>query len=229
MSAPDAPISALTSFAPRRNMRDEIIEKLRGAVITGELRPGVVYSAPGLAEQFGVSATPVREAMIDLAKEGLVETLRNKGFRVREPSEQELDNLAEIRLLIEAPTVRQVAEAGIDPQTSTELRTLAQGIEKAAAEHDFIAYITIDTEFHCRLLSLAGNRELVETVRALRARSRLYGVRPLAEQGRLIPSAHEHMELLDLIERGAAAEAEALIRRHIGHVRGIWANRCEQS
>ncbi|WP_225727892.1 MULTISPECIES: GntR family transcriptional regulator [unclassified Nocardia] len=223
MSATDTPVSMLTSFLPRRNMRDEIIEKLRGAVITGELRPGVVYSAPGLAEQFGVSPTPVREAMIDLAKEGLFETLRNKGFRVREPSDQELDNLAEIRLLIEAPTVRKVAEAGIPGPILAELRALADGIEKAAIELDFITYISIDTEFHCRLLGLAGNNELVETVRSLRARSRLYGVRPLAEQGKLIPSAHEHVEVLDLIERGDAAGAEELIRRHIGHVRGIWA------
>jgi DNA-binding GntR family transcriptional regulator len=223
MSATDTPVSTLTSFLPRKSMRDEIIEKLRGAIITGELRPDVVYSAPGLAEQFGVSATPVREAMIDLAKEGLVETVRNKGFRIREPSEQELDNLVEVRLLIEVPTVRKVADAGIDPQQLAELRTLALGIEKAATEHDFITYISIDTEFHCRLLSLAGNNELVETVRSLRSRSRLYGVRPLAERGELIHSAHEHVEILNLIEQGAAESAEQLIRRHIGHVRGIWA------
>jgi DNA-binding GntR family transcriptional regulator len=64
------------------SLREQVSHALRAALIAGELRPGVVYSAPVLAAGFGVSATPVREAMLDLAKEGLVEVVRNKGFRV---------------------------------------------------------------------------------------------------------------------------------------------------
>jgi DNA-binding GntR family transcriptional regulator len=223
MTAKDGAALALPAFRPRRNMREEIIETLRGAVISGELRPGVVYSAPSLAEQFGVSATPVREAMLDLVKEGLVETVRNKGFRITELSEQELDNLTELRALIEIPTVRRIAETGAASSVIARLRTLAAGIEDAAVRHDFIAHVTIDMEFHLTLLGLARNGHLVETVRSLRARSRIYGLKALAERDQLIPSSHEHAELLDLIEARDADGAEELMRRHIGHVRGIWA------
>lgn len=214
---------ALPALGARRNLREEITETLRAAVISGELRPGVVYSAPSLAAQFGVSATPVREAMLDLAGEGLVDIVRNKGFRVTELSEKDLDDLSELRALIEVPTVRRIAAAGVDPAVLAQLRPLAAEIEAAAARGDLIAHVTADLEFHLRLLALAGNAHLVETVRSLRARSRIYGIRSLADRGALVPSAHEHAELLDLLAAGDADGAERLMRHHIGHVRGIWA------
>ncbi|PVE04156.1 GntR family transcriptional regulator [Streptomyces scopuliridis] len=213
----------LPSFSRRRNLREEIIETLRGAVISGQLRPGVVYSAPSLAEQFGVSSTPVREAMLDLAREGLVDIVRNKGFRVTELSDADLDDITHLRALIEIPTVRRIAEAGVDPAVIERLRPLATAIEDAARRQDLIAHVTIDMEFHLTLLGLTGNTYLVETVRSLRSRSRIYGLKILAEHDELIPSSHEHSELLDLIKEGDADGAEQLMRRHIGHVRGIWA------
>ncbi|MEU6644683.1 GntR family transcriptional regulator [Saccharomonospora sp. NPDC046836] len=214
---------ALPPLSGRRNLREEITETLRAAVISGELEPGVVYSAPSLATRFGVSATPVREAMLDLAKEGLIDTVRNKGFRITEPSEKDLDDLSTLRALIEVPTVRAIAEAGVDPAVIEALRPLAAGIEEAAASGDLIAHVATDMEFHLRLLSLAGNPHLVEIVRSLRARSRIYGLRALAASGQLVASAHEHAELLDLIAARDAAGAEQLMERHIRHVRGIWA------
>jgi DNA-binding GntR family transcriptional regulator len=214
---------SLPALGTRRNLREEIKETLRAAVISGELRPGVVYSAPSLAGQFGVSATPVREAMLDLANEGLVDIVRNKGFRVTELSEEDLDELCELRALIEVPTVRRIAVDGVPRHVLDELRPLAMEIEAAAARGDLIAHVTADMEFHLLLLAQAGNRHLVETVRSLRARSRIYGLRALADRGELVPSAHEHAELLDLLAAGDAAGAEQLMRRHIGHVRGIWA------
>jgi DNA-binding GntR family transcriptional regulator len=213
----------LPSFGTRANLRDEIIQTLRAAVISGELRPGVIYSAPSLAAQFGVSATPVREAMLDLAKEGLIDTVRNKGFRVTELSEKDLDDLSELRALIEVPTVRRITEAGVPPAVIEELRPLATAIEVAATSGDLITHVAADMQFHLKLLALAGNPHLVETVRSLRARSRIYGLRSLADRGELVPSSHEHAELLDLIAAGDAAGAETLMDRHIRHVRGIWA------
>lgn len=224
MSVTDRPsVPSLPSLRERLNLREELTETLRGAVISGELRPGVVYSAPSLAEQFGVSATPVREAMLDLVREGLVETLRNKGFRVTDLSDKELDDLTALRALIEIPTVAEIARHGVARADIDRLRPLAAGIEDAARRGDLVAHVTIDMEFHLGLLSLAGNPYLVDTVRSLRSRSRIYGLRSLAERDQLVPSSHEHSELLDLVEAGDAAGAEELMRRHIGHVRGIWA------
>ncbi|MFF4964406.1 GntR family transcriptional regulator [Streptomyces sp. NPDC001037] len=205
------------------HLRDQVANALRAALIAGELRPGVIYSAPALATELGVSATPVREAMLDLAREGLVEAVRNKGFRVTEMTEQDLDEFTDIRTLIEVPTVGRVAETATIEQLET-LRPLAEQIVVAAQEHDVIKYLEADHRFHLELLALAGNHHLVEVVADLRKRSRLFGLASLNEADRLIASAQEHVELVDLMVAGQIKEAEDCMRRHLAHVRTLWAD-----
>ncbi|GIH77057.1 GntR family transcriptional regulator [Planobispora longispora] len=225
--APSAPDRLdLPVVGERQSLREQVAHALRAALITGEMRPGVVYSAPVLAAQFGVSATPVREAMLDLTKEGLVEAVRNKGFRVTELSERDLDELTEIRQLVEVPTVARLADAS-RAESFEELRPLAERIVEAAEEGDLLAYVDADIRFHVGLLALAGNGHLVEVVRDLRNRARLYGLAPLHERGALTDSAREHLDLLGLLRAGDAGGAERLMRQHIRHVRGIWASRPE--
>lgn len=216
----------LPSFGDRPSLRTRVTEALRAALIAGEMRPGEVYSAPVLAQRFGVSATPVREAMLDLVRQGLVETVRNKGFRVRELSEQDLEEVTQLRELLEIPTVARVAELA-GPERLAALRPLAAAIVHAAEQGDLIGYLEADRVFHLELLGLAGNRRLVGLVDDLRARARLYGLQALAERGALADSAAEHERLLDLLTAGDAEGAADLMRRHIGHVRGSWAGHPE--
>lgn len=206
----------------RENLRDSVANALRAAVISGELKPGEVYSAPTLGARFGVSATPVREAMLDLVREGLVISLRNKGFRVTEVSDNDLDNLASLRQLIEPPTIRDVVPV-IPVSDFPRLRALAEDIVVAAEAGDLIAYIEADRVFHVTMLAYSGNQKLVDVVSDLRSQTRLLGLTPLVESGRLVQSAAEHHELMDLVEARDADGAEQLMRRHIGHVRGLWA------
>jgi DNA-binding GntR family transcriptional regulator len=207
----------------RASLRERIARSLRAALVSGSMAPGVTYSVPTLAERFGVSATPVREAMLDLAKEGLVAAVPNKGFRVVEVSDSELDELTELRALVEVPTVCRLA-GRLAPDDLDRLRELARRIQEHAEAGELIAYVDADRRFHLELLALAGNRQLVELVDRLRARTRLYGLGRLAAEGQLTRSAGEHVELLDaLAGDGSGAEVEWLMTRHIRHVRGIWA------
>ncbi|MCX5203587.1 GntR family transcriptional regulator [Streptomyces sp. NBC_00237] len=206
----------------QERLRDQVANALRAALIAGELRPGSVYSAPGLAADFGVSATPVREAMLDLAREGLVEPVRNKGFRITEVSERDLDQYTEIRALIEVPVVGRITRTATREELEA-LRPVALEIVASARKHDLIGYLEADRRFHLTLLGLAGNERLVETVGDLRKRSRLYGLTRLDERNELLPSAEEHLELLDLMLTGDAEAAEACMERHLGHVRSLWA------
>jgi DNA-binding GntR family transcriptional regulator len=186
------------------------------------MEPGTVYSAPMLGAKFGVSATPVREAMLDLVKEGLVISLPNKGFRVTEMSDDDLDNVTKLRLLIEPPTVRDVVPL-IPAADIPGLRALAEDIVIAAEAGNLIDYIEADRVFHVTLLAYSGNPRLVDVVSDLRSQTRLLGLTPLVESGRLGQSAAEHHDLVDLVEARDAAGAEQLMLRHIGHVRGLWA------
>ncbi|MFF7989458.1 GntR family transcriptional regulator [Kitasatospora xanthocidica] len=221
-----ADLKPRTLISVQERLRDQVAHALRAALISGELRPGVVYSAPALAADFGVSATPVREAMLDLAREGLVEAVRNKGFRVTELTERDLDDYTEIRALIEVPTVGRVTRTATEEQLE-RLRPQAEAIVAAARKHDLIGYLEADRQFHLDLLGLAGNARLVDVVGDLRKRSRLYGLNRLDERGELVSSAEEHLELLDLMIAGDADAAEACMTRHLSHVRSLWAGQEE--
>jgi DNA-binding GntR family transcriptional regulator len=226
MQSGDTAALDLPVFEEREIIRTRVATALRAALVAGEMRPGMLYSAPTLAARFGVSATPVREAMLDLAKEGLVETVRNKGFRVTELSERDLDEITAIRALIEVPTVADVArrcDAEMAAQVE-KLRPLAREIVSKADTGDLISYVEADRQFHLRLLAFAGNTHLVDVVGELRARSRLYGLRHLASAGRLHASAAEHEQLVDLVLARDPDRAGELMRQHIAHVRGTWAS-----
>ena len=215
---PEPPgILNLPAVAERRSLREQVTHALRAALVVGELRPGTVYSAPVLAAEFGVSATPVREAMLDLAKEGLVETVRNKGFRVVAVTEQDLDDFTELRALIEVPATLQVAR-GAGRAELEPLRPLARETVAAARAGDLTGCAEADRRFHLALLSLTGNRHLVHTVGELRKRSRLFGLAALLESGRLLASAEEHERLLNLI---IARDLDGVGRLMSGHIRHL--------
>jgi len=204
------------------SLRETVTLALRAAVISGEMKPGEVYSAPALGKRFGVSPTPVREAMLDLAKEGLVTSLPNKGFRVTEVSDEDLDEITALRLLIEPPTVEQVTPL-IDEAGVARLRRMAEGLVDFAVAGDLIDYTEADRAFHIAILEYSRNKRLVALISELRAHTRLLGLAPLAAAGTLRETAEEHVELVDLIAAGKAEEARELMTRHIGHVRTDWA------
>jgi DNA-binding GntR family transcriptional regulator len=205
-------------------LREQVTRALEAAIVAGELRPGAIYSAPALAERFGVSATPVREAMLDLVKEGFVEPLRNRGFRIVEMSDEDLDDIAQIRLLIEVPTVSQVAGL-LTPDRLESLAVKAEAIEQAAAEGNVVEYLDADRRFHVELVSAIGNSRLTDLVDRLRRQARLFGLKDLAASGRLMTSALEHRLLLDALRVRDIQATEDLMRAHIGHTRGLWAGR----
>lgn len=209
-----------------RSLREQVLQSVRAAVITGEMKPGELYSAPAIAQRLGVSATPVREAMVELAQQGLVVAVRNKGFRVTEVSDKDLDELTELRQVLESHGVR-CAVPFVTAMDIAQLRTVADTIVSEARRENLIGYIGSDEQFHTQLLNLAGNDRLVRVVLDLRAQTRLFGLHALARQGELVDSALEHHAILDLVEQGRADEAAEFIRRHVSNVRGKWASSVE--
>src|ERR1700736_5796567 len=156
-----------------RSFRDQVRRGLEAALVAGELKPGELYSAPALGERFGVSATPVREAMLALAKDGFVVAERNRGFRVVEISESDLDQISQIRLMLEVPATVEVARI-ISDGVLNELAATADEIVAAAARGDLIDYLDCDRRFHVELISVLGNDRLTELVDRLRRQTRLF-------------------------------------------------------
>ena len=214
--------SAIRKVEQVASLRDRISESLSAAIISGELAPGTLVSVPTLASQFAVSATPVREAMLDLEQRGFVASVRNKGFRVTEVSEQDLREIVELRQLIEAPAMRSLAES-FPTESLPQWRTLAQQIVVHAENANLTGFIECDRDFHLGLLGLHGNVRLVEMVRELRLQTRMVNLARMTMSEELPESAREHHLMLDLLDRGDGAALEALTIKHLGHVTGWWA------
>ncbi|RFA14123.1 GntR family transcriptional regulator [Subtercola boreus] len=220
--------SSIRSIPQSSSLRAEVERALSVAIISGELEPGRVVSVPDLASQFGVSATPVREAMLDLQKRGFVESVRNKGFRITSLGEEDLREIVQVRRWLEVPAMRIAAEA-FPNERLAEFREMAEQIIRSAAAADFAAYLAADSRFHLELIALTGNRRLVGLVAELRSQTRMVGLAELKGTRELELSAVEHHELLDLLVAGDSEAAEKLLHAHIGHVLGWWACRAEEA
>ncbi|MFD7456887.1 GntR family transcriptional regulator [Streptomyces sp. NPDC059868] len=199
----------------RSSVRGQILQALRTALATGELRPGAVYSAPALGERFGVSATPVREAMQQLALEGAVEVVPNRGFRVVERDARELAELAEVRALIEVPVLLRLAGA-VPAARWAELRPLAEATVRAAASGCRATYAEADRAFHRAVLSLAGNEQLVRIADDLHRRVQwpLTGGPAARTRTELMTDAAQHVGLLDALIAGDADGVRTLVGEH---------------
>lgn len=209
------------------NLSDQIARDLKASLIAGQMVPGVTYSVPALAEEFGVSAMPVREAVLSLVQQGLMTAIPNKGFRVVEFTDKDLDDIMQLRLMLEVPAVVAAAPAVTD-KLMAELHKVAKEIARAAKAGQLTAYLEADRQFHLTLTSLVHNPRLNELIDDLRSRSRLTGLGRLVERGSLSESAAEHLQMLDAIAAGDTDALASLMDRHIRHSRGIWAGRAEQ-
>ncbi|MFJ9690337.1 GntR family transcriptional regulator [Streptomyces bacillaris] len=204
----------------RHSVRGQILEALRSALVDGELIPGQVYSAPVLGARFGVSATPVREAMQQLATEGAVEVVPNRGFRVSERGPRELAELAEVRALIEVPVMLRLART-VPAERWAALRPLAEATVAAAAVGDRASYAECDRAFHRAVLALAGNEQLVAVADELHRRSQWPLVaHPATRRADLLADAAEHTALLDALAAQDLAVVQALVREHFAGAEG---------
>ncbi|MEU1116243.1 MULTISPECIES: GntR family transcriptional regulator [unclassified Streptomyces] len=199
----------------RSSVRGQILAALRHALVGGELAPGEVYSAPALAERFGVSATPVREAMQQLAVEGAVEVVPNRGFRITERSTRELAELAEVRALLEVPVMLRLART-VPAERWAALRPLAEATATAAAGGDLAHYAESDRAFHGAVLSLSGNQQLVQVADDLHRRSQWPLVSgPVAgRRADLLADAAEHMALLEALTAQELDVVASLVKEH---------------
>ncbi|MEU3828528.1 GntR family transcriptional regulator [Streptomyces sp. NPDC029080] len=207
----ELPIPRPRAAVQRSSVRGQILDALRTALAGGDLKPGEVYSAPVLGERFGVSATPVREAMQQLALEGAVEVVLNRGFRVVERGARELAELAEVRALIEVPVMLRLART-VPAERWAELRPLAEETVRAAATGCPAAYAESDRAFHRALLALSGNEQLVRIAEDLHRRSQW----PPVRHGRagLVADAAEHTALLDALAAGDVDVVRGLMGEH---------------
>ncbi|MDL9978003.1 GntR family transcriptional regulator [Microbacterium sp. ASV49] len=196
------------------NLRNEVENMLSTAIVIGELAPGTLVTVPSLAAQFAVSATPVREAMVNLQHRGFVEPVRNKGFRVTHMSERETREITTVRAWLESSAMAAIAP--IFPRDRIgEFRALADQGVRAIDEGDLAGYLDADQGFHREILRLLENERLSQLATSLRQETRLGSLASRIETPELRQSATEHHLILDRLMEADAAGLLVLVRDHV--------------
>ncbi|MHC5906831.1 GntR family transcriptional regulator [Streptomyces sp. S6] len=205
----------------RSTLRQQIAEALRDEVLGGRLQPGQEFTVKEIAEQYGVSATPVREALVDLSAQGLLEADQHRGFRVHEYSVADYRGMVEARALVMEGMFlalerdRTRLRDPLEPAVATALagvRRRGEEAQRAAAAGDLTVLIGYDLRFWRELSGLFGNPYLVDFLNRLRVQSWVCAVQHLRRitdlRGRLWA---RHTDLVDAVTGHDTATAQALI------------------
>ncbi|GAA1906309.1 hypothetical protein GCM10009814_39550 [Lapillicoccus jejuensis] len=196
------------------SLADAVVGAVRDGVSRGVLDPGETYSVYRLADELGVSRSPVREALLRLAEAGLVTIARNRGFTVVRPSPHDVEEIFEIRRALEPAAARRVAEAG-DATARAAVAAAYDALDAAAGRGDEPAFWRADRALHDAVLRGAGNARAAAVVEQLRATTVLLGPPTTATGRTLREVADEHAPVATAVAAGDGAAAEAAMRAHL--------------
>ena len=197
-------------LAPRP-LYEEVAERLRQRIFLRELAPGSWIDELKIAEELGISRTPLREAIKVLAAEGLVTMKVRRGAYVTEVSEQDLREVYELLALLEADAASAVASKASAAERA-ELQALHQELE--AAQDDRDRFFALNERFHVRLLEMAGNRWRQQMVGDLRKVMKLNRHHSLFKAGRMAESLAEHRHILEALLHNQPQAARERMQAH---------------
>jgi DNA-binding GntR family transcriptional regulator len=205
-----------------RPLYEDVAERLREQIFSHELAPGSWLDEQSLAIAFGISRTPMREAIKVLASEGLVTTKMNKGAYVTEVDRRDLEQIFTVLSLLEGQAARETALKASEDQL-TQLDNLHHRLEKAAADRDTEQFFQINVKFHELIQEIAGNKWMNGVIEDLRKVLKLQRRDSLTRSGRLLSSLVEHREILQAILKRDPSAADLAMRKHL--TRGLEATK----
>jgi DNA-binding GntR family transcriptional regulator len=200
-------------------LRQSVYDALIDLIVGGELPPGQHMVETDLARQLGVSRQPIREALHRMEAEGWVDLRPSQGAFVHVPTDSEVDNLLDVRALLEAETARLAARAP-SPAQVARLREISREGQAAAEAGDFGEAVAVNSLFHAEVAAIGGNEVLAELADIVGRRVQWYYRLVAPERGR--GSWTEHGELIDAISERDAERAESLARKHTERTRAAY-------
>ncbi|MFI0816332.1 GntR family transcriptional regulator [Streptomyces sp. NPDC021098] len=197
--------------------KQHALTQLRQAILRGEMAPAQRLVESELAEQFGVTRASIRAALIDLAAEGLVERIRNRGSRVRVVSVEEAVAITECRMALEGLCAAKAAVAATEEQL-TGLAELGTAMSKAVTDGEPMTYSGLNHELHGRIREISGQQVAVELLERLNAQLVRHRFQLALRPGRPQASLGEHLAMIEAIRARDPRAAEAAVRAHLAGV-----------
>jgi DNA-binding GntR family transcriptional regulator len=198
----------------RSALYQEVAERLRSRIFAHELAPGAWIDEQALAEEYGISRTPLREALKVLAAEGLVTLKPRRGCYVTELTERDLDEIFPVLALLEGRCACEAAQKASEADLK-RLDKLHEDLEKQAGRGDIVRFFEANQAFHRAVQDLAGNRWLSQVIADMRKVLKLTRHQSLRLEGRVEQSLKEHRAILAALRKGDAARAEQRMREHL--------------
>jgi DNA-binding GntR family transcriptional regulator len=212
------PKAMTRKFQKPTTLAHEIARHLREAIIKGELAAGERLNETKLTQELSLSRSPVREAIRILEAEGLLTLEPHRGARVRPVSEQDLEEIFDVRLMIESHGLRRdpyrLTPAGLAP-----LRQAVDDAQAALVAADFESWHAASLRFHDGLVALAGNRHLTRLHEELKTSLRRYQISVIGPSGEPERFQTEHAAILIALERGRVQQGVELVAAHITNLK----------
>lgn len=200
--------------ANRRSQTSRAYEELRRRILENEMPAGTQYLEQTLADELGMSRTPVREALIRLSDERLVEVKPRHGARVLPVSASDMGEIYELLTSLEAIAARRVAERGLSNAQLKRFDDALAGMDQALERNDLNAWSSHDREFHNAIVELSGNKRLAQVVAMFRDQAHRARMQTLTLRPKPVQSNRDHAALVAAIRNRDGAAAFEIHRRH---------------
>ena len=199
----------------RRSLSDDVVDRLRSAIVRGTFAPGQRLSEVALAEAFSVSRGPIREALTTLEREGLLKVERHRGAWVTLLSRKDIDEIYELRLALERLAMERAARLATDEDCAA-MSEVIDLLRDAVERKDVFDAVALDVRFHDHVYRAARHDRLYQSWALLRPQIETFlNSRPSDQNAYLDRAVREHSDLLDVIRRHEVDAAVTMIELHI--------------
>ena len=206
----------MSKLLSTRPLYEEVADQLRNRIFAHELAPGAWIDEQSLAKEFGISRTPMREAIKVLAAEGLITMKLRRGAYVTEVNRGDLEQIFTVLSLLEGEAAKEATTKAKESDLNA-LDDLHLRLEKAAADRNLDLFFDTNVRFHERIIAIAANPWMTSVIADLRKVLKLQRKDSLSRTGRLQQSLSEHREILKALLKRDPVAAEQAMRTHLAH------------
>lgn len=194
-------------------LREKILENIRDAIVSGELQAGSHISEPELAERYGISRTPIREAFRQLESEGYLTVIPRRGVIVSEFSPKDIEEFYAIKSIMEGYAARRACEK-LSEKDLGRLQTINNKLAELARIGDIKHFFKIHSDFHELFIKAADNEKLHDLIAGLVTKFQRLRFTSLSLPGRMVISVQEHEKIIEAFRKKDADLAEKLVRQN---------------
>ncbi|MEK4010258.1 GntR family transcriptional regulator [Peribacillus sp. FSL M8-0224] len=205
----------LKPIEKERTTQDKVYKQIKKAILFGGITSDEIFTEVQLAERLDTSRTPVRAAIQDLVKEGLLVSIPRKGLTVRKITPEEQDEIFLLRSAIEVESVKKLTKEITSPEQLRLLKLILKQQEEALQNDDAISFIKLDHEFHLSLTRLANFTIIEQVLNNLHNLTQLMGLKAVSKLGRMKNVLMEHTQIIQALEEKNPELASQAILNHL--------------